>query len=118
MGKLPYLLPHQPALMSSPVTAARLRTTVARAANLILATAPEPRSASAGTCDNTDIFSVAVDFISEDGKSMSVYRLAGQLRFSITQSTMIHDVYDQDRAIRLQFSKNPKRRAPEMYVRP
>ena len=30
---------------------------------------------------------------------------------------MIHDVYDQDHAVRLQFSKNPKRRTLEMYAR-
>ena len=68
MGKPLYLLSHQPALMNSAVIAARLRITVARAANLISAIAPEPRSTSAGTCDNMDTFSVAVDFISEDGR--------------------------------------------------
>lgn len=68
MGKTLYLLSHQPALMDSSDTAARLRTTVARDANLNLASVPEPRSTSAGTYDSTDTSFVAADFISEARK--------------------------------------------------
>ena len=69
MGKPPYLLPRQPLLIYSSDTAALLRITVARVANLNLANALEPSSTSAGTCNSTDTSFVAADFMSEAEES-------------------------------------------------
>ena len=71
MGKSVYLLPQRPALMKTLDIAALLRATAARGANLSLVAVLEPLSPSpsAGTCDSTDTSFVAVDFISEAGKS-------------------------------------------------
>ena len=69
MGKSPCRDPQRPALMKSLDTAARPRTTVARGANLISATALEPLSTSAGICDSMDTSFEVAEFISDAGKS-------------------------------------------------
>ena len=53
-------------------TAVRPRITVARGVSLNSATALEPQSASAGTCDSTDTSFVVADFISEVGKIQEI----------------------------------------------
>ena len=71
MGKLPYISRTATALTNSLDTAARLRTIVARGANLSSATALEAPNTSADIRNSTDIFFAAVDFISEPVKRES-----------------------------------------------
>ena len=109
MGKPPYLLPHQPLLIYSSDTAAQLRITVGRVANLNLASALEPRSTSAGTCNSMDTSFVAADFNSE-AESIEEFRerTGWPVRsLPFTQSRMTHDVYGQNDAVCLLFSRRP-----------